>query len=106
MSNIISKSEFIESLTEEQFNAGLIKFNIPDEDDIYSTNGEGVWGWATQDDITKYNNDRYHGEITAILLNVPFNDFRRLKWGDEVKLKCHGCRRPTLDPDWVNENLL
>ena len=105
MSNIVNRGEFIESLTEEQFNAGLIKFNIPDEDNIYSTNGEGVWGWATQDDKTKYNNDRYQGEIMAIILNSPLNYFGRLKWGDEVRLKCHGYNRPTLDPNWVKENL-
>ena len=106
MGNIINKGEFIELLTkEDRLNAGLIKFNIPDEDDIYSKNGEGVWGWVTHDDKTKYNNDRYYGEITAILLNQPLNYFGRLNWGDEVKLKCQGANRPILDPDWVKENL-
>lgn len=103
MSKIINKGEFIKSLSEEQFNSGLIKFNIPDEDDIYSDNGEGVWGWVSQSDKNKYNNDDYHGIITAILLNDPLNYYGRLSWGDEVKLKCHGDDRPTLDPDWVKE---
>lgn len=105
MNKITNKGKFIESLSEEQFNAGTIKFNIPDEDDIYSSNGEGVWGWVTQEDKEKYNNDNYDGELMAILLNHPLNYFGKLHWGDEVKLKCHGQNRPTLDPDWVKENL-
>lgn len=105
MSNIINKGEFIESLSKEQFDAGLIKFNIPDEDNIYSINGEGVWGWVSQEDKEKYNDDNYHGELIAILLNQPLNYFGRLNWGDEVRLQCHGVSRPTLDPDWVKENL-
>ena len=105
MSMVINKSEFIKSLSKEQFNAGLIKFNIPDEDNIHSNNGEGVWGWVISEDKKKYDNDKYHGELVAILLNQPLNYFGRLKWGDEVKLKCHGENRPTLDPDWVKENL-
>ena len=39
-----NKSEFIRSLDKEEFEKGLIKFNIPDEDKIDSLNGEGVWG--------------------------------------------------------------
>lgn len=44
-----NKSEFIRSLDKEEFEKELIKFNIPDEDKIDSLNGEGVWGWATQE---------------------------------------------------------
>ena len=43
---ITNKGEFFEKLPEDQQNAGLIKFNIPDSDRIDSLNGEGVWGWA------------------------------------------------------------
>ena len=103
---VISKKEFIESLTEEEWNTGLIKFNIPDEDNIHSVNGEGVWGWANAEDKEKYHDDTFHGNITAILLNQPLNYFGRLNWADEVVLKCHGSSRPTLDPDWVMENLM
>lgn len=28
-----------------------------------------------------------------------------IKIGDEVVLRCHGDKRPTLDPEWVKENL-
>ena len=106
MNTIINKGKFIESLSEEQFKAGLIKFNIPDEDNIYSNNGEGVWGWVTAEDKEKYNDDRYYGELMAILLNQPLNYYGMLNWGDKVKLQCRGVSRPTLDPDWVKENLL
>lgn len=100
---IVNKGKFIESLSEEQFNAGTIKFNIPREDD--SSCGEGVWGWVTPEDKEKYDDNNYHGELVAILLNQPLNYFGKLNWGDEVKLKCHGESRPTLDPDWVRERL-
>ena len=102
---IINKGTYIESLSEKEFNAGTIKFNIPDEDNIYASNGEGVWGWIAPQDTEKYNDDNYHGELMAILLNQPLNYFGVLNWGDEVKLRCHGSDRPTLDPDWVKEYL-
>ena len=102
---MINKGNFIESLTKEEFDKGSIKFNIPDEEDIYSPNGEGVWGWVAPEDKAKYHDDKYTGELIAILLNTPLNYFGMLNWGDEVKLKCHGANRPTLDPNWVKENL-
>ena len=101
----MNKGKFIESLSKEQFNSGSVQFNIPDEKNIYSGNGEGVWGWLTPEDIEKYNDDNYHGELVAILLNQPFNYYGRLNWGDEVKIICHGKNRPTLAPDWVKEYL-
>lgn len=105
MSVIINKGKYIESMSEEEFNAGTMKFNIPDEDNIYASNGEGVWGWIAPQDKEKYKDDNYHGELMAILLNQPLNYFGKLNWGDEVKLRCHGGDRPTLDPDWVKEYL-
>ena len=102
---ITNKGELIESLTEAQFNAGLLKFNIPSETNINALNGEGVWGWTTPEDYAKYNEDTYNGKITVILLNQPLNYCGRLSWGDEVTVKCHGGDRPTLDPEWVKEHL-
>lgn len=100
-----NKGKFIESLDKKDFDEGLIKFNIPDEDRIYSLNGEGVWGWVNQEDRKKYYDDTYEGKITAILCNTPLNYYGILKWGDEVMLQCHRDNRPTLAPDWVKENL-
>lgn len=92
-------------MTEEQLDAGYFKFNIPDKEKPTSLNGEGVWGWATQEEKEKYNNDKYHGKMTAILMNEPIEYYGRLHWGDEVILKCHGESRPTLDSEWVKINL-
>ena len=103
---IPNKSDFLETLPEDQYNAGLIKFNIPDEDRIDSLNGEGVWGWVSPEDKKKYDDDKYQGKITAILLNWPINYFGILSWGDELVLQCHGGNRPTLDPEWVKSNIL
>lgn len=103
---VVNKSDFIEALTKEKFNAGCIKFNIPDEEHPESMHGEGVWGWVTPEDNQKYNDDKYGGKITAILVNQPVEYYGRLNWGDEVVLQCHGEDRPTLDPAWVAKNLI
>ena len=102
---IINKEDFLKTLTDEQLNAGYLKFNIPDEDNPTSLNGEGVWGWATPDEKEKYNDNAYNWKIVAILMNQPIEYYGRLNYGDEVVLKCHGDGRPTLDPEWVKENL-
>lgn len=102
---ITNKEDFLKTLTDEQLEAGYFKFNIPDENNPTSLNGEGVWGWTTQEEKERYKNDAYNGKITAILMNQPIEYYRRLHWGDEVVLQCHGDNRPTLDPEWVKANL-
>lgn len=99
------KGDFIEKLTEEEFKAGCIKFNIPNEDDIYSSNGEGVWGWVAPEDKEKYNDDTFYGTMKAILCNQPLNYSGVLSWGMEVEIFCRGDMRPTLNPDWVRKNI-
>lgn len=106
MKRIINKGKFIESLSEERFHAGVIKFNIPNPKYIYDKSGEGVWGWVTQEEKEKYHDDNYFGTITAILVNDPIYYAGKLHWGDEVKLRCNGNVRPTLDVEWVKEYLL
>lgn len=91
-------------MDKEDFEKGLIKFNIPDEDRINSLNGEGVWGWVTQEDKEKHDDNTYKGKITAILVNHPLNYYGILRWGDEV-VTVPWSSRPTLAPDWVKENL-
>lgn len=100
-----NRREFINSLPHDQKKAGYIKFNLPDERNPHALNGEGVWGWVTPEDKRKHDNDGYHGKITAILLNVSLRYADRLPWGTEVVLCCHGCHRPTLDPDWARDNI-
>ena len=99
------RSEELENMPEEEFNKGILKFNIPDCDDPYSLNGEGVWGWATPEDKAKYEDNTYEGTITAILCNMPLEYCGFLNWGTEVRLKCHGEGRPTLDPEWISDRI-
>ena len=50
---MVYKGDFIESLSEEEFKAGCIKFYIPPED--ADGCGESIWGWVTPEDKKKYN---------------------------------------------------
>lgn len=102
----MNKKDFLEGLTEEELNAGYIKFNIPGEENIYSKNGEGVWGWLSPEDKVKYDDDSYNGKVNAILCNCPLNYFGKLRWADEVVLQCNGSFRPSLCPEWIKRNLL
>lgn len=74
-----NKTEFIENMDKEEFEKGLIKFNIPDEDRTSSLNGEGVWGWVTQEDKEKHDDNTYKGKITAILVNHLLNYYGILR---------------------------
>ena len=103
MKEIIDRSEFLENLSEEELNAGYIKFNIPDPKWPYNLSGEGVGGWCNPSDKVKYDDDSYTGKIIAILSNWPLNYMGLLKWGSQVQLVCHGSGRPTLDPEWITE---
>lgn len=103
---MIYKGDFLESLSEDEFNAGTIKFNIPDEDKIGMTNnGEGVWGWVTPEDKEKYNNDSFDGEIKVILCNTPLNFYGLFFWGTELVIKCNGASRPVLSSRWMKEEI-
>lgn len=103
---MVYKGEFIESLSEDEFNKGMIKFNIPDKREIGGTiNGEGVWGWISPEDKEKYIDDSFEGELKCILCNHPINFYGYLFWGTEVVIKCNGSRRPVLSSDWVRENI-
>lgn len=93
----MNRKDYIENMSKEKFDAGLIKFNIPRADDIYATNGEGVWGYVEPAEKELYNDDTYTGTIKAILLNEPLYDCGFYLF-DEVTLVCHGDIRPTLDP--------
>lgn len=103
---LISKIEFLEGLSETEFNEGMIKFNIPDITRIGQTNnGEGVWGWISPTDKISYENNGFQGEIKAILCNTPLNFFGILFWGTEVVIKCNGSSRPVISYEWVRKNI-
>lgn len=103
---LVYMGDFLDSLSEDQLNAGYIKFNIPNEDSLDSPNGEGVWGWVTPEDKLLFNNDSFYGNISAILCNTPFNFGGTLFWGTEVVLQCRGSARPTISKDWVEKHIL
>lgn len=100
------KADFLESLSEEEFMSGMIKFNIPDEDEVGETNnGEGVWGWIAREDREKYNDDNFKGDIKVILANTPLNFFGIFFWGTELEITCNGKERPVLSFEWVKKNV-
>ncbi len=108
-----NKSEFIRSLDKEDFEKSLIKFNIPDENRIDSLNGEGVWGWVTQEDREKYdawqeildtidNMDKYELPPEEETKN---DDFAKANEKGMIKI-CNfekGCK---LRPDYVSEDFI
>lgn len=100
------KGDWFENLSEEEKNAGYIKFNIPDEDNPHKTGGEGVWGWVTPENKKKYDDDNCYDVIKAILCNSPLNYMGFLFWGVEVEIKCNGDCRPTLNPEWVKKYII
>lgn len=100
---MINRKDFIESMDDTTINAGLIKFNIPEYDKRYETNGEGVWGYADEENIKKYYDSEYDGCMTAILLNNPWTYSDKIHLFDELPLICHNELRPTLDPAFIEK---
>ena len=100
------KGDFMDALSEEEKDAGYMKFNIPSPNTPEALNGEGVWGWMSPENKKKYEDDNFIGELPAILCNDSFTYFGRLFAGQEVVVRCTGSTRPILDPEWVREHLL
>lgn len=102
---MVYKGEFLQGLSEEEFNKGMRKVNLQDINNLNSPNGEGVWVWISPEDIKEYDND---GDkvIKVILANSPFNYIGILFWGSELEVKCNGSNRPTLSKEWVTEKIL
>jgi len=89
------KGEFIESLSDEELDKGLVKVFIPDPDGVVS--GESIWGYL---DRTKYTDK--DKSVRVILLNNSFCYIRLLNWGTEIVCK-NNDERFKLDVDWLNE---
>jgi hypothetical protein len=102
MEIITNKSDFIKSLTSEEFDNGLIKFDIIDEKFSIS---ESVWGWMPPKDAEKYYGGELCGTVKVILLNHTLTLFGKVNYGDEVEVIFNGRATPKLDLDWVKENL-
>lgn len=75
---IIYKADFMDGLSEKQFDEGCIKLYIPADGN--GGCGEGIWGWITPEDKEKYMDDNFYGEIKAVLCNDPINYFGILFW--------------------------
>jgi hypothetical protein len=88
---INNKSKFLESLSEDEFNDGLIRVGIIDEinNDKIS---EIVWAYQS----------KKGDKSTAILANRPISYFQLLHWGSEVKLKYNG-DIAIIDNDWIRK---
>lgn len=96
------KGNFVENLTEIEFESGLIKFLIEDEDDEQDGISENIWGWITDEYKNKYNDKNFNGIIKAILTNSPINYYGLLFWGTEVEVICNKNNRPKLNKEWIN----
>lgn len=96
--SIKNKGDYIESLSEENLNRGLVKIHIPDPDAV--VNGEDVWGYLGPRE--KLSTKR---KFKIILLNNSFCYLGFLHWGDEILCKRKGDSY-TLDVDWINNCIL
>lgn len=88
---IDNKSELLKSLSEDEFNDGLIRVCITDEinnDRIF----EIVWAYQS----------KKGDKSTAILVNSPISYPQLLRWGSEVKLKYNG-DTAIIDNDWIRK---
>lgn len=100
------KGDFLQNLSDEEFNEGLIKFEIPDDEKDGANISERVWGWVTKEDKEKYNDDNFRGEIKVILANDSLNYSWILFWGTELVIECNGSNRPVLSSEWIQDNVL
>lgn len=101
------KGHVIKAMDDYIYNCGLVKFNIPEPENIgKTTNGEGVCGWIRPEDMIKYTDDEFYGELKCVLLNNSLHFNGILKWGIQVVIKCNGPDRPVISPEWVKENIL
>ena len=101
---IIYKADFMDGLSEKQFDEGCIKLYIPADGN--GGCGEGIWGWITPEDKKKYMDDNFYGEIKSVLCNNPINYFGILFWGCEIPIICQGKDRPILSEDYIKNVLL
>ena len=100
------RGDFFESLSEKEKAAGYVTFNIPDPADTTMKDVEEAWGWVSPEDREKYDDNYYYGPLKVILRNDPVHYTGILVAGVEVEIWCNGKKRPILDPDWVEANLM
>lgn len=107
-SKLVDKRDFIKGLSEDELKSGSIVFDLPGECKYVKkkeviTGYEYVYGYVSKEDMDKYFDDDYYGEITAILLSNPTMDLENLlHWGIEVTLQCRGPVRAVLSTKWLH----
>lgn len=100
------KGNFLQNLSNDEFNEGLIKFEMLDDGSEDGINiCERIWGWADKEEKEKYMDDNFRGDINVILANNPLNFYGILFWGTELAVTCDG-GRPVLSTKWLQENIL
>lgn len=99
------KGDFLRRLSDEEFNEGLIKFEMLDDGSEDGMNiSERIWGWVTKEDKEKYMDDSYSGDIKVILANNPLNFAGVLFWGTELAIT-RKSGNPVLSAQWMKDNV-
>ena len=110
-SKVLNKREFIKNLSDEELHKGCVVFDLPGgykyvKKKKVITGYEYVYGYVSQEDMEKYFDDNYYGEIKAILLSNPTMELEKLlHWGTEVTLQCRGPIRAVLSTKWLHDNI-
>lgn len=103
---MVYRGEFLQQLSKEEFNKGMIKINLQKINSLNSLNGEGCWAWISEEDRKEYDNDTSNAVVKVILSNSPLEYMGILFWGSELEVKCNGSNRPTLSKEWVIDKIL
>ena len=103
--NVIYKGEFLQQLSEKEFNNGIRKVNLQEIDNLDRLNGEGVWAWLDEEGRKEYDSNS-NKIIKAILVNSPLEYMGILFWGSEIEIRCNYGNRPNLSKEWVVEKIL
>ncbi|NFO41852.1 hypothetical protein FDB42_17540 [Clostridium botulinum] len=103
---MVYKGEFLQQLSEEEFNSGMRKVNLQEIDNLDKLNGEGVWVWLSEEDRKEYDDNNSNKVIKAILANSPLAYMGILFWGSEIEIRCNYGGRPNLSKEWVAEKIL
>lgn len=103
---MVYNGAFLNSLSEEDFNTGMIKVNLQEIENLDSLNGEGCWAWISKEDRKIYDRNSKDNVVKVILANSPFEYMGILFWGSELEVQCNGNNRPTLSKKWVTEKIL
>ena len=98
----VNKREFIQNLTDEEWEDGLIRVKIPDYDGI----PEYLWVWISMEDRLKYLKENSNEIITGILCNTPLNFSGILCCFFEIEIQCRGKELPIISEEWVYKNIL